>query len=76
MQDEAVARSVMYLVAALLVIVMFSLVGIFLQAELSEQAKLKAQHDQPVMVQSTPPTQSSRSPRRFWGRSDQSRNTG
>lgn len=69
MQDEAVARSVMYLVAALLVIVMFSLVGIFLQAELNEQAKLQAQNDQPIMVESIPPPQTQR---RFWGRSDQS----
>ena len=67
MQDEAVARSVMYLVAAVLVIVMFSLVGIFLQAELNEQAKLKAQNEGPVMVHSTPTPQS---PRGFWGRSD------
>jgi hypothetical protein len=69
MQDEAIARSVMHLVAALLVIVMFSLVGIFLQAELNEQAKLKAQNDQPIMVESSPPHQSQR---HFWGRFDQS----
>jgi|TARA_B100001939_G_scaffold267270_1_gene234699 hypothetical protein len=67
MQDEAVARSVMYLVAAVLLIVMFSLVGIFLQAELNEQAKLKAQNEGPIMVHSTPKPQS---PRGFWGRSD------
>ena len=69
MQDEAVARSVMYLIAALLVIVMFSLVGIFLQAELNEQAKLQAQNDQPIMVEPTPPPQAQR---HFWGRSNQS----
>jgi hypothetical protein len=46
---------------------MFSLVGIFLQAELNEQAKLKAQNEGPIMVHSTPTPQS---PRGFWGRSD------
>ena len=69
MQDEAVARSVMYLVAALLVIVIVSLVGIFLQAELNEQAKLQARNDQPIMVEPTPLPQTER---RFWGRSNQS----
>ena len=69
MQDEAIARSVMHLVAALLVIVMFSLVGIFLQAELNEQAKLKAQNDQPIVVESSPPHQSNR---HFWRRFNQS----
>ena len=69
MQDEAVARSVMYLIAALLVIVMVSLVGIFLQAELNEQAKLQAQNDQPIMVKPTHPPQTQH---RFWGRSNQS----
>jgi len=68
MQDEAIARSVMHLVAALLMIIMFSLVGIFLRAELSTQAKLKAQNELPISVESTPPPQSKR---HFWGRFDQ-----
>ena len=39
-QDEAVARAVMYLVAAVLMIVMLLLVGLFLQAALSEHAEV------------------------------------
>jgi len=58
----------MHLVAALLVIIMFSLVSIFLRAELSTQAKLKAQNELPISVESTPPPQSKR---HFWGRFDQ-----
>lgn len=57
----------MVLVAAVLVIIMVSLVGIFLQAELNEQAKLKVQNEGPTLVQATPTPQS---PRRFWSRSD------
>ena len=42
-QDEAVARAVTYLVAAVLMIVMLLLVGLFLQAALGEHAEVTAQ---------------------------------
>ena len=53
MDDEAVARSVMYLAGAVLLIVVFAVVGLLLNAELGEQAKLKAQAEQSVVVQTT-----------------------
>ena len=55
MNDEAVARSVMYLAGAVLLIAVFAVVGLLLNAELGEQAKLKAQAEQSVVVQTTSP---------------------
>ena len=55
MDDEAVARSVMYLAGAVLLIAVFAVVGLLLNAELGEQATLKAQAEQSVVVQTTSP---------------------
>ena len=41
-QEQAIARSTMYLVAALLTIVMLFIAGLFLSAELEQQALQKA----------------------------------
>ena len=41
-QEQAIARSTMYLVAAVLTILMISIVGLFLSAELEQQALQKA----------------------------------
>ena len=64
-QDEAVARAVMYLVTAVLMIVMLLLVGLFLQAALSEHAEVTAQPEKPGLAQPTPPPTSKRS---LWNR--------
>tara|TARA_E500000075_G_C6897481_1_gene272693 strand:- start:210 stop:437 length:228 start_codon:yes stop_codon:yes gene_type:complete len=64
-QDEAVARAVMYLVAAVLMIVMLLLVGLFLQAALGEHAEVTAQAEKPGLAQPTPPPTSKRS---LWNR--------
>jgi len=42
-QEQAIARSTMYLVAALLTIVMLFIAGLFLSAELEQQALQKAE---------------------------------
>ena len=42
-QEQAIARSTMYLVAALLTILMISIAGLFLSAELEQQAQQKAE---------------------------------
>ena len=60
-QDEAVARAVTYLVAAVLMIVMLLLVGLFLQAALGEHAEVTAQAAKPGLAQPTPPPTSKRS---------------
>ena len=41
-QEQAIARSTMYLVAALLTILMMLIAGLFLSAELEQQALQKA----------------------------------
>jgi len=41
-QEQAIARSTMYLVAAVLTILMISIAGLFLSAELEQQALQKA----------------------------------
>ena len=43
-QEQAIARSTMYLVAALLSIVMICIAGLFLSAELEQQGKKPRQH--------------------------------
>lgn len=40
-QEQAIARSTMYLFAAILTILMVSLAGLFLSAELEQQAQIK-----------------------------------
>ena len=42
-QEQAIARSTMYLFAALLTIVMVSIAGLFLSAELEQQAQSKTE---------------------------------
>ena len=58
-QEQAIARSTMYLVAALLSIVMICIAGLFLSAELKEQALQKAETAQQIELQQeiTPQTQ-------------------
>ena len=50
-QEQAIARSTMYLVAALLSIVMICIAGLFLSAELKEQALQKAETEQQIELQ-------------------------
>ena len=50
-QEQAIARSTMYLVAALLSIVMICIAGLFLSAELKEQALQKAETTQQIELQ-------------------------
>ena len=61
-QEQAIARSTMYLVAALLTILMVFIAGLFLSAELDQQALQKAATAQQLACQ-TPaiPTSSSSS---------------
>ena len=49
--EQAIARSTMYLVAALLSIVMICIAGLFLSAELKEQALQKAETAQQIELQ-------------------------
>ena len=50
-QEQAIARSTMYLVAALLSIVMICIAALFLSAELKEQALQKAETAQQIELQ-------------------------
>ncbi len=50
-QEQAIARSSMYLVAALLSILMIIIAGLFLSAELEQQALQKAETAQQIAVQ-------------------------
>ena len=50
-QEQDIARSTMYLVAALLSIVMICIAGLFLSAELKEQALQKAETAQQIELQ-------------------------
>ena len=50
-QEQAIARSTMYLVAALLSIVVICIAGLFLSAELKEQALQKAETAQQIELQ-------------------------
>ena len=50
-QEQSIARSTMYLVAALLSIVMICIAGLFLSAELKEQALQKAETAQQIELQ-------------------------
>ena len=42
-QEQAIARSTLYLFAALLTILMVSIAGLFISAELEQQAQIKAE---------------------------------
>ena len=50
-QEQAIARSTMYLVAALLSILMIFIAGLFLSAELEQQALQKAETAQHIARQ-------------------------
>ena len=49
-QEQAIARSTMYLVAALLSILMIFIAGLFLSAELEQQALQKAETAQQIAL--------------------------
>ena len=55
-QDLAVARSLVYLVGAVLLIVMFAVVSLFLEAELKQQQALRSAAERPSEVRVTSPT--------------------
>ena len=50
-QEQAIARSTMYLVAAVLSVLMIFIAGLFLSAELKEQAHQKVQTAQQIEFQ-------------------------
>ena len=50
-QEQTIARSTMYLIALLLSIVMICIAGLFLSAELKEQALQKAETAQQIELQ-------------------------
>ena len=54
-QEQAIARSTMYLVAALLSILMIFIAGLFLSAELEQQALQKAETQQIARQQKVTP---------------------
>ena len=68
-QEQAIARSTMYLFAALLTILMVFIAGLFLSAELEQQALQKAETSLQTAGQqeSTPPT---KRPWILWSRHD------
>ena len=61
-QEQAIARSTMYLVAAVLTILMVFIAGLFLSAELEQQALQKAE----TSLQSTRQHESSSTTKRPW----------
>ena len=50
-QEQAIARTTMYLVAALLSVLMIFIAGLFLSAELEQQALQKAETAQQIALQ-------------------------
>ena len=50
-QEQAIARSTMYLVAAVLSILMIFIAALFLSAELEQQAQQKAEKAQQITLQ-------------------------
>ena len=50
-QEQAIARTTMYLVAALLSVLMIFITGLFLSAELEQQALLKTEATQQIARQ-------------------------
>ena len=63
-QEQVIARSTMYLVAAVLTILMVFIAGLFLSAELEQQALQKAE----TALQSTRQEESSSTTKRPWTR--------
>ena len=63
-QEQAIARSTMYLVAAVLTILMVFVAGLFLNAELEQQAQLKAETSLQISLQHEAPPK----PQRPWTR--------
>ena len=66
-QEQAIARSTMYLVAALLTILMMPIAGLFLSAELEQQALQKAETAQQLARQTAIAPQAQR-PWTLWTR--------
>ena len=66
-QEQAIARSTMYLVAALLSILMIFIAGLFLSAELEQQALQKAETAQQFARQQEITPQAQR-PWALWNR--------
>ena len=66
-QEQAIARSTMYLVAALLSILMIFIAGLFLSAELEQQALQKAERAQQIALQQEV-TQKAQRPWALWRR--------
>ena len=66
-QEQAIARSTMYLVAALLSILMIFIAGLFLSAELEQQALQKAETAQQIARQQEITPQAQR-PWALWSR--------
>ena len=66
-QEQAIARSMMYLFAALLSILMIFIAGLFLSAELEQQALQKAKTEQQISRQQEIASQAQR-PWSLWRR--------
>ena len=70
-QEQAIARSTMYLFAALLSILMILIAGLFLSAELEQQAQRKAETAQQIALQQEVTSQSKQRWTLFRRRADQ-----
>ena len=66
-QEQAISRSTMYLVAALLSVLMIFIAGLFLSAELEQQALQKAETAQQIELQQEITPQAQR-PWALWNR--------
>ena len=66
-QEQAIARSTVYLFAALLTILMVTIAGLFLSAELEQQAQQKAETAMQIVRQPDVATQAKR-PWSLWTR--------
>ena len=66
-QEQAIARSTMYLVAALLNVLMIFIAGLFVSAELEQQALQKAETAQKIARQQEVTPQAQR-PWALWSR--------
>ena len=70
-QEQAIARSTMHLFAALLSILMILIAGLFLSAELEQQAQRKAETAQQIALQQEVTSQSKQRWTLFRRRADQ-----
>ena len=70
-QEQAIARSTMYLFTALLSILMILIAGLFLSAELEQQAQRKAETAQQIALQQEVTSQSKQRWTLFRRRADQ-----